>query len=167
MVWLTSKWKLCRSDRCANCEPMPGLRDSYWSRQWLQQFATDPISMFALRGLLTQEGHQPVCDLSDSGILDAVVADLSSGALHICGQTVMVVPEASAGPAQPASDPPPPKVERTPAVQTVSKRRPEPAPEAATLSAHTDLVAVAQSLKSASEHGIPFCEECARAALPA
>lgn len=167
MVWLTSKWKLCRSDRCANCEPIPGLRHSYWSRHWLQQFATDPVSIFALRSLLAQEGLKPVCDLSDSGIIDAVVADLSSGALHICGQTVVVATEASAGPAQPASDPPPPKIERTPAVQTVRRSRPQPAPEAETLSPNTDLVAVAHSLKAASEHGIPFCEECARTALQA
>jgi hypothetical protein len=120
----------------------------------LRLLKRDQMAMSAVRQLLLQ--YQAVHRLSDEAVLTQIAGLVRSGALEIHRKVVPIPSPGSA--AQPAPSPPFPLSERRPPAKPVTQ------PEAATFTAALDDEALAGVLIDAADGGVPFCEECARAA---
>lgn len=131
--------------------------DAAQALQFLARFKTDPAAMARLRGLIAQRSHAgDLSRVSDDQILAQVAGLLGSGELVAGYQRHEAIelpgePGPEAAPT-PASTPPPP--------QTRERQEPDPP----TFAAQHDGAAQAQGLAAAAASGVPFCEECARAA---
>jgi hypothetical protein len=128
--------------------------DAARAKQFLAGFKADPVAMAGLRRLLAERDwlHTPA-RMSDDDVLKAVAALLSRGEL-VAG--VEWKPRVAA-PVQPgaASAAASPAPSREPAADE---------PEPNTFEASHDGAAQAAALIAAAETGVPFCEECERAA---
>jgi hypothetical protein len=130
--------------------------DAAQALQFLTRFKGDAAAMARLRGLIAQRSAAgDLSRVSDDQILAQVAGMLGSGELvaGYRGQEAIQLPEAAAEAAPaPASTPPPP--------QTRERQEPDPP----TFEAQHDGAGQAQTLSMAASSGVPFCEECARAA---
>lgn len=128
--------------------------DSAHAMQFLAGFKADPVAMAGLRHLLAERDwlHTP-SRMNDDDVLKAVAALLARGEL-VAGLewkprvSAPVEPGAADAPASPAPS-------REPAAGE---------PEPNTFGASHDGAAQAAALIAAAETGVPFCEECERAA---
>lgn len=136
---------------------------------WLRQFKGDPASMSGLRSMVhaLHPATLPPGFSNDEQVLEALSGLLSSGVLHVHSVPPPVTgyrdPAYVAAPAQAA-----PATRRPAPSQSSSSTAPvRAAEEADTFSSATDAAATAAVLRSAAESGVPFCEECAKAAAAA
>jgi hypothetical protein len=129
------------------------FRDASHARQFLSQFKSDPVAMASLRTLVGERDwlHSPA-RLSDDEVIKAVGSLLARGDL-VAGFEwkprikAPVKEEAeAAGAASPSREP----------------QAQEPDPN--TFGGDHDAAAQAAALSAAAQSGVPFCEECARAA---
>ncbi len=130
--------------------------DAAAALQFLGRFKTDAAAMARLRGVIAQRSFGgDFSRVSDDQVLAQVAALLGSGELVAGYQhhEPIQLPEAAAEEAPaPAFTP---KPQRT-------RERQEPDPP--TFSAQHDGAGQADALAMAAASGVPFCEECARAA---
>lgn len=165
MIRLGSRgWELSRGARCPECTPHPGLRDTFLASSWLRQFKTDPAVLSQIRHLVLETNTWwPLGNTSNDQVIECMARLLAAGEWHAHAPSLPKTDAAAPGensgevdlaeivsylPAM--ADAPPP---------------PEPPQEQGMLPVNADEAAIAASMKLASQLGIPFCEECARAAL--
>lgn len=163
----SSQWEFHAWHEC-QAEDDPRLHaDRHATLLWLRQFRQDPTAMAGLRSVL--HAHSPFTlplgHSSDEQVFAALSRLLSSGVLHVH----RVAPPATNFPGAgretaPAEAAP---AARRPAQSSTAATSPAAAEEANTFSSATDAAATAAVLRSASESGVPFCEECAKAAAAA
>jgi hypothetical protein len=144
--------------------PLWRCQARFWDRafalQFLARFQRRPLAMAHLRALL-RERYRAHAQLSDDALLAEIAALLRTGEL-----TVGYISHLSGGTSGSDSE----------QTQPVRRAAPEAAParaapaskeeqeEAPTFANH-DGVAQADALRAAAANGVPFCEECAAAAL--
>ncbi len=130
--------------------------DAAQALQFLGRFKTDSAAMARLRGLIAGRHHTgDLSRVSDDQVLAQVAALLGAGELLAAyqGHEAIQLPEAAAEEAPPPAATPPPQ-------QTRERQEPDPP----TFSTQHDGAGQAQTLAMAAASGVPFCEECARAA---
>lgn len=127
---------------------------------YLRQFLHRPEVMVQLRALLSAEAG-PVWRLGDHDVVDQCAAALMHGRLCVVRTQTVVAPSrraaSAAGPREVAAG-----VSRRPA-PAPPPEAPPPAPEVNPLDA-LDHDRQAEVLESAARDGVPFCEECQKAA---
>ena len=159
-------WELHRGAACDGCTPVPGLRDRSWACLWLQQLKTDPAALYALRHVLQASNTWWPLHKATSDQTIAWMANLlRDGEWHVHApvlpDTTGGAPGESAAPEEDLAD----IVSAPPAPGSSPPPRPSPPPQEGQLPRTADEQAIAAAMKQASALGIPFCEECARAAL--
>jgi hypothetical protein len=158
------KWELHRGSECQDCKPVFGLQDRFLARQWLRQFQGDAIAIRDIRDLLSHEGASGTLSrMTDDELIAQMANLLNYGFWHVHPQPVVVSAGGSSG-AGTQAEAPEPEARRAPD-RARSPEVPVPVEEAASLPGTADEAAIAATLKQASEQGIPFCEECMKAAL--
>jgi hypothetical protein len=142
------------------------LQDRFLARQWLRQFKGDAIAIRDIRDLLSHEGASGTLSrMTDDDLIAQMANVLNYGFWHVHPQPVVVSAGGSSGAGKQAEEPEPaPEARRAPA-RAGSPEVLVPVEEAASLPGTADEAAIAATLKRASEQGIPFCEECMKAAL--
>lgn len=160
-------WELFPGAACADCQPFPGLRDAFWARLWLRQFKTDPASIYKMRGLVFEANtRRPLYMATTEQVIEWMARLIADGKWHVHAP---VLPDTDGTASSESAAP-----EETDLAEIVSSLStltdsPEPPPqlppEEGSLPRNADEAAIAASMKTASLLGIPFCEECARAAL--
>ena len=156
-------WELHPGRECGDCEPYPGLRDGLWARMFLQGLARDPLAAVAIRHVLWGETH-PWTMTKTTGV-DATgqMADLlSRGIWHVHAPRL---PDDQGGGVSEAEELDIAEIAPAPAASDGPAPQAAPPPEDALLPRNADEAAIAAGMKLAALLGIPFCEECARAAL--
>jgi hypothetical protein len=158
-------WELRPGTECDDCEPYPGMRDLLWARIFLQGMAKDPLAVDAIRHLLWSETHPwtltKVASVDQTGLM----ADLlSRGLWHVHAPPI---PDDQGGGSSEvdAEEEDIADIEQGPASSNDPAPRAAPPPEEASLPRTADEAAIATAMKLAAELGIPFCEECAKAAM--
>lgn len=109
------RWELHRGPECEACKPVSGLRDQFFSRQWLQQFQGDLQAMRTIRELLAHE--PPARTLSRTSDEDAIAQManlLSRGAWHVDTPAGEAASPGGGGGGKPAVAPGPPPAPRRP-----------------------------------------------------
>jgi hypothetical protein len=155
-------WQLHRASDCHLGRKLEGLHKGSSARDWLRTHRKDAFAMTAMRKALLVEGWSlSLTRLRDEDIIEQAAHLLKSGLWHVCEPVVQLhkafisedtgpsafVPVPRRGPRSP--EPPPPARD---------------IPEEDTLAGNADQAAIAAVLANAASSGIPFCEECAKAA---
>jgi len=156
-------WQLHRAIECRLARRLEGLEIGLSAKHWLQTYRRDPFAMTAMREvLLAEDSSQPVNRWREIDVIDQVAHLLKSGHWHVCEPVMQIYPiTLSKESAQSVSAPVPRKASR-------SSEPPPPVsevPDQATLAGNADQAAIAAALTLAAAGGIPFCEECTKAAL--
>lgn len=121
--------------------------------------------MRTLRTLLADVRHADVNRLHDVEVVESLAGLVAAGRVWLAAQVTPIGESArfsieSMGPA--AAAPPPPTHAASPAPRSAPTEAAEPS-----FRADVDAPLLAATLKDASKDGVPFCEECARAAMAA
>lgn len=152
-------WQLHRVSNCGSAQVLDALEQGSAAKHWLQAQLKDPFAMTAMRTALRVEGSPvPMNRLRDEDVIEQVAHLVKGGLWHVC-QPVMRVYNVM--------------LAEEPAVMPVPRRGSAASPpplvsdvaEPASLPANADQVATAAALSQASQLGVPFCEECFKAAL--
>jgi hypothetical protein len=165
MVRLGSRgWVLYRGAACADCQPYPGLRNASWARLWLQQFKSEPAALYEIRRMVVEaDTWYPLHKSTDDDTIGWMAKLLADGAWHV---HVPALPKTDgAGGSESEEIDLAEIVSSLPALADSPKPPPPKPPDEGSLPADADEAAIAEGMKMASRLGIPFCEECARAAL--
>lgn len=145
-------------------DTMSAAGDLVAVRTGVEQHLHDALAIGSLRGIASELAEKP--DLSrcdDHQLADLLAAALLSGRLHLGRQAPPVLRPLVPRRGPPASAAPPPAVGRSR----------QSAPGAAATAADTmfgadlDAAAMVDALQRAARDGVPFCEECTRAAQSA
>ncbi|MGH9662838.1 MAG: hypothetical protein ACRD9L_00265, partial [Bryobacteraceae bacterium] len=137
--------------------PQHGALSEFGAQGFLRRFTSDPLAIELIRRLTQHRLHTAFHESLATGLLFAAVARwIAAGELVVAfrmfstggGDTADVAAEKPAPEASPAAPPP-----------TTA-----PEPETATFPSGHDASVQAQALVAASDQGVPFCEECMRAA---
>ena len=158
-------WELHRGPACDGCTPVPGLRARSWARFWLEPFKSDPAALSALRHLVLESNTWwPLHKATTDQVIDWMANLLADGQWHVHAP---VLPDTDGAAPGESTAPEADLAEIVSAASSASDRpeAPKPPEEEGSLPRNADEAAIAASLKLASEFGIPFCEECAKAAL--
>ena len=133
---------------------------------WLRQFRTDAIVMANFRSVISEYSRvgSPLWRKTDEQVLDDLSWLLSEGVLHVhrvpppltAWQTGT---ETAPTEIAPAARPTPSQSSAAPVARVVE--------DADTFSSQLDAAAMAAVLSDAAASGVPFCEECAKAAAAA
>ena len=139
--------------------------DATAARQWVGRFVGDDVMMARLRQLALAAGAEAspqMCD--DHAMVERIAAGIMAGSMRVCGPAkalplygLAAVRAPAAASAPPAPSPSPPRaasVATAPPVET-------------TFGSDLDVAAMVAVLVQAAQDGVPFCEECARAAVRA
>jgi hypothetical protein len=152
------RWKLFRwSDH-----PNPYRNSPDLALAWLTQFQSNSIIMQEFRDLLGPSLNGSYSSPDPQIVLKQIAEKLSTGEIQACAQPCgPVISNVMGSITEETEEDIAPLVKSKPAPAP----DPEPAPEPeSTLSPDCDPAATAQALKDAAEEGVPFCEECAKAA---
>lgn len=137
--------------------PPHGALSEFGAQGFLRRFLNDPLAFESMRRMTQYRLHTSFHgSLTPDALLAAVARWLSSGELVVAfrmfstggGETADVV------------EPKP-----APEAQSAPRETKTPEPEAATFSSDHASDVQAQALTEASQQGVPFCEECMRAAM--
>ena len=166
---------ICGADeRTDGGPPTMAERDLSLAHRALAPALRDPMAMAALRRLsLAHAGGAALNLLDDHEVLSVLCRAIVGGRLWLRGMGatseaelpdaatgkdsgwgVAVAPPAGGAPSPPA---PPPPSSRAPAPMAPAPAAPPPPPD-------LDNAAQAAALREAARTGVPFCEECAKAA---
>lgn len=152
---------LCTWSQCSGCESLVRPEDATAARQWVGRFIGDEVMMARLRQLALAAGAEAspqMCD--DHALADRIAAGIAAGLMRVCGPAKaltlygLAVLAPAAAPAPPAPSPPPPRVAPVAA----------PPPVETTFGPDLDVAAMVTVLVQAAQDGVPFCEQCAKAA---
>ena len=154
---------LCTWSQCSGCDSLVRPGDVTAARQWVGRFVGDDVMMARLRQLALAAGAEvspQMCD--DHAVADRITAGITAGAMRVCGPAKVLtlygltsLPAASAAPAPPA-----PSLSPQPRAAPVAA----PPPVETTFGSDLDVAAMVAVLVQAAQDGVPFCEECAKAA---
>jgi len=159
-------WELHRGPACDGCTPVPGLRDRFWVRAWLRQFKSDQASLFAIRQLVSEcNTRWPLHKATTDQTIDWMSMLLAEGEWHVHSPVLHDGGAAGGGDTPPAEEEDLAEIVSATSIASERPDLPKPPAEEGALPRNADEEAIAQSMKLASEQGIPFCEECAKAAL--
>jgi hypothetical protein len=150
---------------CGNCEPYPGLRDRLWARMFLQGLARDPLAAIAIRHVLWGETHSWTMTKITGVDATGQMADLLSRGIWHVHAPPLPEDQGGGGGENEAEEEDIADIELAAAASDGPAPRAAPPPEEALLPRNADEAAIAAGMKLASLLGIPFCEECAKAAL--
>ncbi|HEY3627707.1 MAG TPA: hypothetical protein VGL00_15560 [Terracidiphilus sp.] len=159
-------WELYGGPACADCTPYPGLRDAFWARLWLRQFKSDPAVLYQLRHLVLESNTSwPLRSATSDQVIDWMAKLLADGQWHVHAPVLADTGGAAGGESSAAEE-----VDLADVVSSLPDLPDSPAPppppqEEGQLPRSADEAAIAAGMKLAAQLGIPFCEECARAAL--
>lgn len=123
---------------------------------WLRQLKSDAFKVEELRQLLAGDSLSLLYRMTDDEILERVANLIGGGFLHVHIRVVEV--REDGGSAVQAA------VEQAPVPIRREAARPVVIPESDSLASDADHAAIAGVLKAAAASGVPFCEECAKAA---
>src|SRR5258708_1435843 len=78
-------WELYRGAACVEgCEPLYGLRDSFWARLWLQQFKSDESALYCIRDILAESTTPwPLNRSTNDQAIEWMVNLLCNGEWHV------------------------------------------------------------------------------------
>ena len=157
------RWKIYRWNEHPN--PFRGRSDL--ALEWLRRFQNNRMVMAELRDKLASAGANLPKWSDDGRVLQEVADRLSSGEFQVCAESSHPFQTAAA-----VVTPPDPEAEAAAQILAAPREAPPPPPPAPaaesepepTLSSCADPAATAENLKQAAGEGVPFCEECAKAA---
>ncbi len=132
------------------------FKDKNAAAQFLVRFKKDGSAISALRRLLAESGRS-TGNLSDDQVLEEVALRMSRGDLIVCYRHTKT--PGSTGDEEQAPAPAPSTA--TPQKSTSTKRD---EPDQPTFTNDHDVRAQIGTLVAAAASGVPFCEECAKAA---
>jgi hypothetical protein len=164
-------WELHRGAKCPDCEPVNGLRDSFWATQWLRQFKNDPLALQSIRRLISDEDSTSwaLWRTTDDQAIDWMAMLLQDGHWHVHD---LLLKDSGRGDEGESSNDDQEEdeaeiVKAGPASSgSPAARSPKAAElEEGSLPRNADEAAIAVTMKLASKLGVPFCEECAKGAL--
>ena len=142
--------------------------DRSWAEFYMRSIQRDPAAMFAIRALAFQHGFGRDSRSSEAALADWISSQLAAGRIRICDPFVNAIGQFKQDtgiPAPPPSAAPERAFPLAARQQNVSKSSGSAVPvEQAAFPADVDVAALAQTLKNAAQAGVPFCEECQRAA---
>jgi hypothetical protein len=156
---------VCQWDRCHGCQ-RPGRfvhRDD--PEAWLRGFKSDPGAMRDLRVIAYQYVERvTVSRVTDDQVCVQIARLIVQGRLRLCGPPIEAQPRTQ--PRQEVRLPPPRPTAPSPAPRRVREAEVATASpvESPTFAASMDGLAQAKALREAARAGVPFCEECDRAA---
>ncbi len=142
----------------SSAELIPCTSPVAW--QWMRSARRGNDALPVLRRLLAQN-HPVSCRVSDDGLIKLLGNALATRRLLVYewrpareggGTNTDDSPPANLAPAFPLEE------------RRTSSGPSEPPPDAALFPENAELVAIAAVLTAAAEDGVPFCEECAKAA---
>ncbi|HXK05664.1 MAG TPA: hypothetical protein VMS37_24890 [Verrucomicrobiae bacterium] len=136
-------------------KPFPN-RD--WTLAWLRGFRTDRRRMAGFRDLAVRAGYLFAHSRPDDALLNALASEIAWGRFRLVRAIPKLLPLSIA----PGEEP-----QAVWASPRPSAARPQPFIEEQTFSPDLDTLAIAEAQKEAARAGVPFCEECARAAAAA
>ena len=159
----TSGWELHSGQKCAGCQPYRGLRDGFSARILLQKLTKDAFAAETIRHLLWRQVHPwPLTRITADDATDHMAVLLSRGIWHLHAPAL---PQAGGvSNCAPEEEDEAEFIKAAPASRE-PVARPQPLQEEGSLPRSADEAAIAAAMKMASRLGIPFCEECAKAAL--
>ena len=154
---------LCTWSQCSGCESLVRAGDATAARQWVGRFVGDEVTMARLRQLALAAGAEASpqrCD--DHALAERIAAGIMAGSMRVCGPAkapslyglAAAMTPIAAPAAPPAPSPTPPRVAPEAA----------PPPVETTFGSDLDVAAMVAVLVLAAQAGVPFCEECAKAA---
>lgn len=150
---------LCTWRQCSACiSPVPP-GDPVSARQWVGRFIGDDVMMARLRQMAFDAGAESspaMCD--DQSLADRITAGITAGSMRVCGPAqaltllgLVAARPPVAAPARAAAPPRAAPVAPPPVAQT-------------TFGPDLAVAAMVAVLVQAAQDGVPFCEECAKAA---
>ena len=151
---------LCHWSQCIGCESLVRVGDTTAAQQWVGRLIGDEVAMARLRQVALAAGAEATpqrCD--DQALAERIAAGITAGSLRVCGPAKALALYGLAAARPPAAASPAP-----------SRAAPRAAPVAApppvetTFGSDLDVAAMAAVLVQAAQDGVPFCEECAKAA---
>ena len=168
-----NSFSLCLARECKGCEQTLQNESRDEITRWLRFQGVGADAMYQLRQIVEEAGDGSFLQLmSDAEVVDRLGSLIASGRLLICGallaKTAVISKVARKGappPAAPPARPQPPRPQSQPTSQPrfsdPGAAAPDPNDTFGSSLEVADMVAV---LVQAAELGVPFCEECARAA---
>ena len=154
---------LCTWSQCSGCESPVRPGDGTAARQWVGRFIGNEVVMSRLRQLAQSSGADESPLMSDNQALaDRIAASIMSGSIRVCGPAKAVTLYGLTTLKAPAAAPAPPA-----AAPTAPRSAPvaPPPPVETTFGSELDVAAMVAVLRAAAKEGVPFCEECAKAAV--
>jgi hypothetical protein len=167
MIRLGSRgWELHRGPACADCTPYPLLRDAFWARLWLRQLKIDPDVLYQIRHVVLEANTWwPLRSATTDQTIEWMAKLLANGAWHVHAPVLRETGGAASGQNSASEEVDLAEIASSmPAVRSSPEPPPPPQQEGA-LPADADEATIAAAMKQAAAMGIPFCEECTRAAL--
>lgn len=177
MPFGSGQTRFCRSEECRNrgsgplCPQTFLMKSQASAEMAIISLKRDAAAVSVLRNLAFRDGVGAGVSLTNDAVLKWVASQLASGRLRMC-QTLIGNMAALAGdPATTSgtnSAPPATQAERPfPLADRSSKTQKSSAPVAdqSSFPGEVQLAALAQALAEASQSGVPFCEECMKAAM--
>ncbi|HEY1339990.1 MAG TPA: hypothetical protein VGF59_20900 [Bryobacteraceae bacterium] len=157
----TGHWEVCPvSDEGPEEDETLEFGAPEWASRWAFDLRGDVFAMNQMRRELVAAGHTHAQGMEDDEIVRLIGREFEAGRLVFARRKRRPQTFGGASDSRPAAaqdsapapppSPPPPR---------------EQAPEPPTFSPDADLLAIAAAQQEAARLGVPFCEECAKAAL--
>ena len=162
-----SGWELHPGPECEGCTPHHGLRERAPARIFLQRFKRDPFAVETMRHIMARDVLPgPLNRITTDEVTNHFAALLGRGLWHVHAPALR---EDDAG-GKPGSEPEEEEdlaeiVQGAAPQASDQSPRPQPVQEEGALPRNADEAAIVAAMKLASKLGIPFCEECAKAAM--
>ena len=164
-------FSICFAGECKGCEPDFHHTGHGEITRWLRYYGADRAAMIQLRHLVDALGDANFLHLSsDTEVIERIGAMIAAGRLRVCGMVRAkravnkirtVAPPAPAPP--PAGPAPRPKSQPTSQPGGFASGATTPDPDD-TFGDSLEVANMVAVLVEAAQLGVPFCEECARAA---
>ncbi len=149
---------LCAWSQCTGCNSPVRAGDPTAARQWVSRFVGDDPGMARLRLLAISIGAEASpARADDQALLDQIAAGIAAGSVRVCGAaSTLRLYGLVASPARASAAPAPAAPPR--AVSAVA------AAAETTFGPDLAVAAMVAVLVQAAQQGVPFCEECVKAA---
>ena len=150
---------LCAWSQCTGCNSPVRAGDPTAARLCVGRLAGDEPGLARLRLLAMAIGAEASpARADDQALLDQIAAGITAGSVRVCGAVstlrlygLVATPARASAPAAPPAAPPRAASAMAAAAET-------------TFGPDLDVAAMVAVLVQAAQQGVPFCEECAKAA---
>lgn len=160
----------CQAEQCLNrsmggvCSQSGLWKNRSFVESYIAQIRRDPAALALLRQALSKNGFGSGATHNSDALLKVFAEQLASGRLRVCGspQSTTATPAGDPGTtsaAAAAESKPFPLADRSQKTQGASSSADQPS-----FPSDVELAALADVLTQAASSGVPFCEECLRAA---